>query len=256
LTSNGIHAYTPEILAKVKALFIERRPRELDENMEEGASPSPTPLAHASNSSLATNSNSPVDVEVPVDVLEKVLLECPAGLAPGPSGLRTDHIRQALSLNDAMKGRLLTSLTRITQRLVSGQCPTDIRKYLCGGRIVPLKKPDGGVRPIVVGELLKLVASLVHVNLFDAEFYDVFRNSQVAMLSRGLDAAVTTAKSWASLVSNHHQLILFKVDMTNAYNTLSRNVLIHQAKDVDRDAAAWVDWTLSENSFRGNLSFW
>jgi len=90
-----------------------------------------------------------------------------------------------------------------------------LRPHICGGRIVPLRKPDGGVRPIVVGDLLKLLASLIHVNLFDADFYGCFRDSQIAMVSRGLDAAVTTARSWASHISSQHQWMLIYIDRLN-----------------------------------------
>ena len=94
------------------------------------------------------------------DQLCRILRSVPRGLAPGPSGLRTDHIIQ---LRDYKKGKLFDELVALSigfaQQAVSGNLPKHLARWLCAGRAIPLKKKGGGIRPLVVGETLRAVVS-------------------------------------------------------------------------------------------------
>ena len=94
------------------------------------------------------------------DQLCRILRSVPRGLAPGPSGLRTDHIIQ---LRDHKKGKLFDEFVALmigfAQQAVSGSFPKPLARWLCAGRAIPLKKKGGGIRPLVVGETLRAVVS-------------------------------------------------------------------------------------------------
>ena len=50
---------------------------------------------------------------------------------------------------------LVRSLAKLTEVWVSGGLPQAHSVYLCGANLTPLKKADGGVRPVAVGETLR-----------------------------------------------------------------------------------------------------
>ena len=59
---------------------------------------------------------------------------------------------------------MVTAITTLIQLLLSGECDAELRPYLCGGRLVPLQKKLGGIRPLVVGDLFKLLTGKVFMD--------------------------------------------------------------------------------------------
>ena len=89
----------------------------------------------------------------------------------------------------------MTAITTLIQLLLSGECDAEQRPYLCGGRLVPLQKKLGGIRPLVVGELFKLLTGKVFMGLYGSMLGDALHKSQVSVRQRGMDEAVLTARS-------------------------------------------------------------
>ena len=80
------------------------------------------------------------------------------GGAAGPSGLRPQHVLDCLRHADtASCTHLLTALVRLADTAVAGNLQPEAAPLLCAARLIPLRKKDGGVRPIAVGETLRRV---------------------------------------------------------------------------------------------------
>ncbi|CAJ1387956.1 unnamed protein product, partial [Effrenium voratum] len=73
--------------------------------------------------------------------------------APGPSGLRGDHLREALGT--AHSDEVVAHLAGVVRLLASGGAPPEVAAHLAGGALLALPKGDGDVRPIAVGETLR-----------------------------------------------------------------------------------------------------
>src|SRR3546814_19655410 len=58
-----------------------------------------------------------------------------------------------------LKSNLLSALSMLVDFLASGSAPRDWSPFLAGGRLIPLKKGETGVRPIAVGEVVRRLAS-------------------------------------------------------------------------------------------------
>ena len=54
---------------------------------------------------------------------------------------------------------MLEGLMCLTKAAMAGALEPAAVRVLCGARLVPLRKPDGGVRPIAVGETLRRVVA-------------------------------------------------------------------------------------------------
>ena len=91
--------------------------------------------------------------EVPFSLKQDRLLN----LRAGPSGMIADHLRPLLeSVQDS------ELLWRLCQGLARAEVPLEVPRVVKMGRITALQKPTGGVRGIVVGDILRrLVARTI-----------------------------------------------------------------------------------------------
>jgi hypothetical protein len=82
------------------------------------------------------------------------------GSAAGPSGLRPDHLREALLT--AHSDEVSAHLSALCALLAKGEAPAVVAPHLAGASLHALPKKQGGVRPIAVGDTLRrLVGKLL-----------------------------------------------------------------------------------------------
>jgi hypothetical protein len=81
------------------------------------------------------------------------------GSAPGPSGLRPEHVKSALKAAPGRRDRTLQSLTRLANIMAAGGVPEVVAPFLCGARLHGALKKDGDLRPIAVGNLLRRIVA-------------------------------------------------------------------------------------------------
>ena len=72
------------------------------------------------------------------------------GAAPGPSGCTNEHLRLFLETEEDMQ-----LLHHAAQRLALGDVPDTIARALRLGRMVALRKPNGRVRGLVMGDTFR-----------------------------------------------------------------------------------------------------
>ena len=87
--------------------------------------------------------------------VEKMVKKFRRGSAPGPSGLRPEHLRVCLQAAPWRRQRALQSLTSLVNCMTAGGVPSQVAPYLCGAHLHGALKKDGGIRPIAVGNLLR-----------------------------------------------------------------------------------------------------
>jgi len=80
----------------------------------------------------------------------------PAGKRGGAPGLRPQHLLDCQNSGDsAAKAGLLEALLNLVTATSTGRMHTHSAPYLCAVRLIPLRKMDGGVRLIAVGDTLR-----------------------------------------------------------------------------------------------------
>ena len=91
-----------------------------------------------------------VAVDLDLDLFTKNLRSARRGVAGGPSGMTTEHLKLLLEnvVCTEMFGEAATRLAR-------GRVPPEIVSGIRLGRMTALQKPDGGVRGIVVGDVFR-----------------------------------------------------------------------------------------------------
>jgi len=88
--------------------------------------------------------------------MEAVVRSFPPGSAAGPSGLRPQPMLDCLnSADSAAKTGLLEALLTLVTTVSAGRLHPRPAPYLSLAGLIPLKKKDGGVRPIAGGDTLR-----------------------------------------------------------------------------------------------------
>jgi hypothetical protein len=143
--------------------------------------------------------------------------------APGLSGWTVPLLRVALRSDSVQK-----MLTTLVTMLLAGNAPG--RKYLCSSRLIALEKPDGGVRPIAIGELVYRLCTKAIVRhsfkpdcLSPCQFGVGTRGGVepiIRAIQRGIDGTID-GEEFTHVVS---------LDFSNAFNTLDRSGLAKAIK--------------------------
>ena len=82
-----------------------------------------------------------------------------AGSAPGPSGLRAEHLKEAVGRSQGNGLACLASLTGVLNKMSAGLMPEEVAPYYCGANLFAALKKQGGIRPVAVGEVLRRLCS-------------------------------------------------------------------------------------------------
>ena len=136
------------------------------------------------------------------------------GAAAGPSGMTADHLQPVDTERD-------TSLFQLA--LARGQAPVAAVEGVRMGRITTLKKPNGGIRGIVVGDILRrLVARTMAKQM-----------ARVEAATAPFQCALTTkvgcesvAHILQSLTDQDERATIVSINGVGAYDPISRNAML------------------------------
>ena len=174
--------------------------------------------------------------------IRKVIESFPAGSAAGPTGLRPQILKELTStdLGDA-GAALLQSLSGFSKLVLSGGVPEDFRPFFFGANLFAFSKPKGVIRPIAVWNTLRrLVAKCAQRNLLEKRVakYGVMQFG--CGIPRGCEAASHAMRHYIQDTSRHRNRVLLKVDMSNAFNSLRRDVLLETSQREHPEAYAFT----------------
>ena len=110
------------------------------------------------------------------------------GAVPGPSGLTGEALRFVLDDEEAT-----TRFVQVAECLARGQVPVAVSELLGLGRMVALPKANGGVRGLVIGDLLRRVVARALAQMFSHQFQSACSPWQFALSTRAGSEAVVRA---------------------------------------------------------------
>ena len=165
----------------------------------------------------------PNPIEVSVVQVVGALRSFPAGSAPGSSGLRANHLKEAVFCPSPDRANhTLLCLSRVVNLLCAGKLPHTVIPHLCGASLLPCLKKGGGLRPIAVGEVLRRLTSKCAARAVLPDALQILSPLQVGV---GLPAvceailySVTNVYENPSIPADHRFTIL--VDFSNAFNSV------------------------------------
>jgi len=144
------------------------------------------------------------------------------GTAGGRSGWRVQHF---LSLCQSQQ--FLAGFTYIINLFLADNAPRELAGIVVSGSLVPLLKKDGGVRPIVVGEVFRRLLSKLCVAHVREEALQYFQPLQLGVGVHGGAEAVLHAFNRAIRnPSLDPEALLILVDFVNAFNEVNRQFFL------------------------------
>ena len=141
------------------------------------------------------------------------------GAAPGPSGMTSEHLRPLLSKPDDVH-----LLFRMGEQLARAQVPNVVIDAIRMGRMTALSKPDGGVRGIVAGDIMRrLVGRTIaqQINPTVERFTALF---QCAMTTRAGTECV--AHALQALTETDPEATVMSLDGISAFDLISRKSML------------------------------
>ena len=107
----------------------------------------------------------------------------------------------------------------------AGQIPSDLFSFIASAPLVALKKKDGGVRPIAVGEIWRRWASKLAARYAQSKL-----NAPLQLgvgVPNGCEAIIHAAAKLVDEFGDKPGKAIIKVDFSNAFNTISRQAFLN-----------------------------
>ena len=192
----------------------------------------------------------PSPIVLSSEIVLRAINSFPSGTAPGPSGFRAAHIKDAVGCpSPDVRSKVLASITKCISLLLSGSTPSVVRPNLCGASLFACKKKTGGIRPIAVGEVWRRLASKCASRALQKDIVSVLSPLQVGVGVPGGAEAIVHAVS--SLVGDGTSWIL-QVDFENAFNSIDRSSVLDEVRANLPSLSAWAETSYGSSS---NLLF-
>ena len=164
-----------------------------------------------------------------LDHVRKAVHSFPSTSGAGRSGLRPSHIRDAT--RPASSDLLFRLISEVVNLLLQGAVPESIRPFVCGASIMALRKPNGTLRPIAVGETFRRITSKVAVELISDQARTILEPIQLGVKTpNGCEAIIHTTRQRFHRHRSDRSKTAVSVDISNAFNTVHRSAVLQSIR--------------------------
>ena len=182
-----------------------------------------------------------------IAVVESAIRSFPFGSAGGCSGLKPQHLKDALVAG--MADEVLRQITALVGLLAQGLAHPCARELVCGGRLMALRKVTGDLRPIAIGETIRRLTSKALASLVVPRIREELSPIQVGIgTSCGAEAACRTVRQWKARNHADSSKVLGLLDVQNAFNCVDRSVLRAATRQRVPELAPWCDFCYGADS--------
>ena len=178
----------------------------------------PTAATHASLAALnpdgaasgampAAPAGPPLAFTLDPEVFYQTCTKIKRGRAHGPSGWRMEHyalVAKYCVVDDAVQA---SPLFKVFEAIANGRVPAAVRPFFAGGRLVGLTKPNGSVRPIVIGESLRRLVGKAAIQQKRAQMEAHFAPVRVRAAGVPAPAVVEAAQLGVSIDGGLEEIV-------------------------------------------------
>ena len=159
------------------------------------------------------------------DLVNKNLRSSKKGAAPGPPGMTTEHLRPLLPDHGG-----LHLFFRICERLARAEVPDAVVNIIRMGRLTVLSKPDGGVRGIVAGDVVRRLVARTMSQQLSPAVERATSPFQYAMTTRA--GCECVAHALQGLTETDPEVTVTSIDGLGAFDTISRGAMLQGLRRV------------------------
>ena len=162
------------------------------------------------------------------DVRAHVHRRIPAGSAPGPSGWTEEMLDDALVDDNFAHGFMV-----LLRDICNGRVSAGSARVLSASALVGIPKPDGGTRPIALGEVFLKTADAFALKAAKPRLQRIFGDLQLGCnVSGGAERIVHTVRRFVREAPPGSKRVIATFDLTNAFNTPARRAMWEAVKDI------------------------
>ena len=143
----------------------------------------------------------------------------------------------------------LTASTILVNVIFEGKVPFELPPYFFGAKLIALKKPDGGLRPIAIGNTFRRLSA-------KCAGYHVFESRQARWGNRQVGVGT---KRGAELASHVFRCLIespqpkengiLKIDFENAFNSINRQFMLENVFEIHPEVYEYSHSANSQPSF-------
>ena len=141
------------------------------------------------------------------------------GAAPGPSGMTSDHLFPLLESDHDSD-----LFCQVGSLLATGNIPTEVLEGFRLGRLTALRKPDGGVRGIVVGDIVRRLVARSMAKQIAKKVEQATSPFQYALSAKAGSECV--AHVLQTLTDVDPNATVVSIDGVGAFDLISRNSMM------------------------------
>ena len=160
----------------------------------------------------------PVDASARARLVAAVrhgIAHSPLRSGPGPSGARFEHWRTLVCDSVALE-----AVAQVVVLFLFGEVPVDALDAALGARLVPLRKPNGKLRPLACGSVIRRLGARAVCAVYRDDLRAACGPHQYAVGRRA--GCELVHKSITALVESVPGAVVLAFDATNAYNSMPR----------------------------------
>jgi len=157
--------------------------------------------------------------------------------------LRPQHLLDCLSYAEsAAKAGLLEALLTPVTTVSAGRLHPQAAPFLCTARLIPLKKKDGGVRPIAVGDNLRRLTAKWLLATSQGRSATADLAPLQTAISKGSPCEVVAmgVQALADTLHGSTGWLLLQVDLKNAFNSIHRPAILEALEQRCPSMLPWV----------------
>ena len=163
----------------------------------------------------------------------KVLKRWPARASPGQNGSRFEHWGAVTLDSESWE-----AAAQVVVMFALGECSGEFLRANLGARVFALRKPNGKLRPVACGSVLRRLAARAAC----AAFREDIRQACGTMLQYAVGRRAgceQVHKAIAALTCAAPQSVVLKFDCSNAFNTMPRQLIL-DAVVARAPGLAWI----------------
>ena len=115
-----------------------------------------------------------------------------------------------------MQHDLLSEFVTLSNYLLRGEIPSEVKPWFFGGKLAALPKPDGTLRPIAVGDTLRRLTSKLALEEVSNDIRCYLEPIQVGVGSKhGCERIVHVVRQWLARKSPDKERVLVSLDLAS-----------------------------------------
>ena len=182
--------------------------------------------------------------------VQKALMSFPNGSSAGLDVISPQILNDLTAKSNGQTGlNFLRALTNLVNVILEGKVPFELRPYFFGAKLIALKKPDGRLRPIAVGNTFRQLSA-------NCAGYHVFESRQASYGNRQVGVGTKKRAELASHVfgcliesPRPKENVILKDDFENVFNSINRQFMLEKLFEIHPEVYKYSHSAYSQSSF-------